>query len=340
MTAKYKLIATKIIEYINSDKCKSKKLPTERELSQIYGVSRPTIRQALDLLLKENYIYKRQGSGIYVSNSLYSLRNHIVLLTESEEDYIFPEIISTLAAAFYEHGFKLDVHVTDGRIDKEREILLSVLESPVRGIISIPFKSAIPNPNIMLYGKLSQKHIPTLFFTDCYDNSFACIRYDDFYDTYRLVSRLYTESDDIYGIFVCDSHRSLNRYQGYIEGLLEKGKAPDDDHILWLTSDCFNEYRTTGRILRLNDLLKKLSKDVQKNNSIICHNDEIASALCDLIKDKELLPHIYSFDKSYLSRLEAYSYESFSYPVKEAATRSVRLMMQLINGEKVGEIIV
>ena len=64
MTAKYKFIATKIIEYINSDKCDSKKLPTERELSQIYGVSRPTVRQALDLLIKENYIYKRQGCGI------------------------------------------------------------------------------------------------------------------------------------------------------------------------------------------------------------------------------------------------------------------------------------
>ena len=204
-----------------------------------------------------------------MSNNLYSLRNHIALLTESEEDYIFPEIISALTSAFYEHGFKLDVHVTHGRIDTEREILLSVLESPVRGIISIPFKSALPNPNIMLYNKLSQRHIPTLFFTDSYDDSFACIRYDDFYDTYRLVSRLYTESDDIYAIFVCDSHRSLNRYQGYVEGLLEKGKIPDDDHILWLTSDCCNEYRTTGRILRLNELVKMLSKDVQKNNSII-----------------------------------------------------------------------
>lgn len=41
------------------------KLPTERFLSDTFDVSRVTVRQAMDLLEKENYIYRKQGKGTF-----------------------------------------------------------------------------------------------------------------------------------------------------------------------------------------------------------------------------------------------------------------------------------
>ena len=41
------------------------KLPTERFLSDTFNVSRVTIRQAMNLLEKENYIVRKQGKGTY-----------------------------------------------------------------------------------------------------------------------------------------------------------------------------------------------------------------------------------------------------------------------------------
>lgn len=41
------------------------KLPTERFLSDSLNVSRVTVRQAMDLLEKENYIIRKQGKGTY-----------------------------------------------------------------------------------------------------------------------------------------------------------------------------------------------------------------------------------------------------------------------------------
>ena len=47
---------------------KGDKLPTEFELSQIYQVSRITVRKAMDTLVKEGYIVRRSGKGTFINS--------------------------------------------------------------------------------------------------------------------------------------------------------------------------------------------------------------------------------------------------------------------------------
>lgn len=48
------------------------KLPSERQLCEIYGVSRITIRQALQQLAQEGHIYKEHGKGTFVAPKAYT----------------------------------------------------------------------------------------------------------------------------------------------------------------------------------------------------------------------------------------------------------------------------
>ena len=43
-------------------------LPSENELCQIYGMTRPTVRQSLSSLTNDGYITMRQGKGSIVHN--------------------------------------------------------------------------------------------------------------------------------------------------------------------------------------------------------------------------------------------------------------------------------
>ncbi|MDH5503443.1 MAG: GntR family transcriptional regulator [Acidimicrobiia bacterium] len=67
-TPKYQVIADRIrSEILNGTLSPLDQLPTEHEMSEIYGVSRGTIRTALGELSAEGLVRSAQGSGSYVS---------------------------------------------------------------------------------------------------------------------------------------------------------------------------------------------------------------------------------------------------------------------------------
>ena len=45
------------------------RVPTETELSRLYDVSRITIRKAIEMLVEEGLLAKRQGKGTFVQES-------------------------------------------------------------------------------------------------------------------------------------------------------------------------------------------------------------------------------------------------------------------------------
>ncbi|SFG41402.1 transcriptional regulator, GntR family [Halobacillus alkaliphilus] len=69
-TPLYKQVANKIKNQILSDHLdKGDAIPSEQKLADFYGVSRVTIRQAVQTLVNEEILYKVRGSGTYVKQS-------------------------------------------------------------------------------------------------------------------------------------------------------------------------------------------------------------------------------------------------------------------------------
>lgn len=71
-TPKYYLLEQAIVEKINSREYRENEpIPSERELVESFGVSRITVRRAIDELVRDGYLYKVQGKGTFVKGEEY-----------------------------------------------------------------------------------------------------------------------------------------------------------------------------------------------------------------------------------------------------------------------------
>ena len=72
----YHNVMEKLIELIESAQYSvGMRLPAERELAAKFGVSRPTVREAIIALEIENYVEVRVGSGVYIIENTHGRKN-------------------------------------------------------------------------------------------------------------------------------------------------------------------------------------------------------------------------------------------------------------------------
>lgn len=92
-------------------------LPSERELTSLTGASRVTIRKAIDKLISEGLLYRRQGSGTYVAPRIEAPSSFLSSFTddalgrgdEPEVVWIFKNFSNPTA----EEAEQLDISITD-----------------------------------------------------------------------------------------------------------------------------------------------------------------------------------------------------------------------------------
>ncbi|AQW21286.1 GntR family transcriptional regulator [Lentilactobacillus curieae] len=72
----YRNIMTDLKRRIENNEFKNKRLPDERSLSESYGVSRSSVKRALNVLANQGIIFKKRGSGTFI-NPLYQKNQSI-----------------------------------------------------------------------------------------------------------------------------------------------------------------------------------------------------------------------------------------------------------------------
>ncbi len=138
------------------------KIPSERELCRLYGVSQGTVQKAIANLVSEGVLFKRHGSGTYVKNAdavysgLVSEQASIGLVLPDLG--FFTELIRSVERQCSLSGYSL-ILKSSGRVNSaERRIVDGLLsKDKVRGLLIVPTDFA---PDPAAYEDLKARNVP------------------------------------------------------------------------------------------------------------------------------------------------------------------------------------
>jgi GntR family transcriptional repressor for pyruvate dehydrogenase complex len=120
----YQITADRLREHIRKHDIKpGSRLAPERDLAQLLGVSRPSLREALIALEIEGSVEIRMGSGIYVCEHLLGVKGKTLTLGESPSELMQARALiegeCVMLACL--HGSKADYRYLQTCIDKMRD---------------------------------------------------------------------------------------------------------------------------------------------------------------------------------------------------------------------------
>jgi ABC-type glycerol-3-phosphate transport system substrate-binding protein len=100
-------------------------LPSESALAKQFGISISTIRQAVSILVAEEYLEKKQGKGTFLSRKKRKIR-FLTWLPETEKG---SQVVSTLIHKFEEKNPELQVEAIPTTYPKAKETLMNMISA-------------------------------------------------------------------------------------------------------------------------------------------------------------------------------------------------------------------
>lgn len=261
------------------------KLCTEQKLSEMFQVSRQTVRHAIKVLEEEGIVYRIQGSGTYIKNVNITSKNKqfpILFITSYENTSNFLSIKQGMEKILSCQNYSLQIAVTHNQVEKERTILENIIvHSQISGILVEAVKSGLPNPNLHLYKKIRKFKIPILFVNSYYPSlKMPHIGINNYMVGKKAVEYLISKGhSQIGGVFLFDDIQGHQRYAGFIDAMMKARLKIQDNSIVWLDTKDLKE---------LEKLEEKLLDRLETRTSIFCHNDEIAFSLIKILKKQEI----------------------------------------------------
>ncbi|THF77122.1 LacI family DNA-binding transcriptional regulator [Cohnella fermenti] len=222
------------------------RIPTEQEIAEQFGVSRITVIRALRELEYRGMLVriKRKGSFIrddYASggaavqgNSGQSRLRIIAVVLPFGEEYGL-DILQGVEQFCAGQGYYVTYHNTGYSLEREREVLLRLLEDNISGAIVYPCAS---DRNIELFGSLMIRRFPFVLIDRTLEGlDIPCVVSDN-YQGGQLITQHLLQLGHRRIAFVCTRLKEavsiMDRYRGYCKSLIDAGIMPRSE---WLLED-------------------------------------------------------------------------------------------------------
>ncbi len=261
------------------------KLQSEKQLMDMFSVSRQTVREAMMRLSQEGIIQTQHGKGSFFTGSEQKTpaqpanRASIAVVVAYINNHTMPPIIDKIQQTARAHGYSVSISCTHNTVIQERQCLLEALASNTSGVILEPSKSALPSLNDDLYQIFRERRIPLIFIHGCHHaDTDDYVMVDDEQAGYTVGVHLYEKGHThVGGIFKSDDMQGPQRYHGVLRALIERSVNIDERKIVWLATQdekTLMHNHATQRIM-LNRL--------KECTAVVCYNDDSAIQLADFM---------------------------------------------------------
>lgn len=254
-----------------------KTLPSERKLAESFGISRLTLRSAIEILKREGEVISRPGQGMLKATkaSNHNQEGPSVVLTMSSFDRFNKEISKALTLQAEKQNINVILHKMSSDSDTQNEYFQSLRSnSNIRGLIITP---ALVKEDLMkvlesLYD-LRRAGIYVVFMNAPYpDLNFDSVCFDDTMGAQMVINHLISQGHQKIAFMrpLVDSARFLAQNQGQVQALEQVGLS---HHIYYIKHDLDQFWKTYT--LENCSLLEKTIK-VDGITAIASYNDEVA----------------------------------------------------------------
>jgi len=312
------------------------KLPTERSLSDKYGVDRITIRRALSDLEEEGFVVRKHGSGTFVLKSMpLEGDNSVTLLLPTLEIEYISKYAEYIEKELSKYKYKLQILDYDLDNQKEMEYLKILLDSDVSNILIIPcFTDSHNSEYIDTINELVAKDKKVLFLAQyAFGINAISVTCDMFDMAYRACEHLILlgyrnillMSSDSYG-----DTTGISIKNGYIEALNDYNIKVNKDLIILEIPNKNSALPAKNAIL---DIYNKYHEEERLNklpfNAVMSNSFSMVYGIINAFKeiDVKYPEDVYIFGADMYHNDELKDLPSMNLPVREMAKTAIEIMM-------------
>ncbi len=207
-------------------------LPSERDLCELVGLSRTTVRRAVETLVHERIVQRVPGAGTFVGQaSTLASRPALGLIVPTLSNPYYGELSEGVERQATSRGYDLLVGQSNYQANSEAAYLQRHAENPLlKGVMVVPNLDALP---VASYRFMAERGVPFVFLARWADEIDADGVAVDFQRAAREVTRYLIGLGHRRIAFIKGTPRQpVTNLMGYGEALREAGIPEDPDLIV------------------------------------------------------------------------------------------------------------
>lgn len=319
-------------------------LPSERAMKEHFGVSRATVRQAVNSLIQDGFLQSVPGTGTFVLEQARKSTSSglIGLITSSPNfNFFYPQLTAAFNERIRAAGYGLMMSLHSEHADMLDQITDELLAQSVAALAITPPRYGDITPTLK---RLQKLNIPVVFIGRSVQNNVDIIATDNERIGYEATKHLINQGHEhIVYLGLLDYSTGTERANGYNRAMQEASLPPQigqinehADPISTINANVPREHlatpaqETAYQIWGRNDGLPKPT-------AAFCFNDIVAMGVYKTLRDLELkIPNdvsLISVDNLLTVRHFEVPLSTFALPGEEIGIRSAEILLRRLTGD-------